>query len=79
MDQGAGRTKVALAKGLGLLWPEQFARISEPDYGADRYAGVTDRVSRIANADIVDLRAYCQVRQNTDIDATAHAVGKIRG
>ena len=79
MDQGAGRTKVALAKGIGHLWPEQFARISEADYGTHRYAGVTDRVSRIADSDIVDLWAYSQVGQDSYINATADAVGKIGG
>ena len=79
MDQGAGRTKVALAKGIGYLRPARFARILEAEDSAHRYAGVTNRVSRIADADIVDLWAYRQVGQDSYINAAADAVGKIRG
>ena len=79
MDQRTGRTKVALAKGMGHLRPEQFPRILEADYGAHRYAGVTDRAPRIADPDIVNLRAHGQVGQDSYINAAADAVGKIRG
>ncbi len=79
MDQRAGRTKMALAKGLGFLWPEQVARILEAEDSAHRYAGVTDRGPRIADPDIVNLRAYGQVGQDSYINAAADAVGKIRG
>ena len=51
----------------------------EMEDGADRYAGAIRRASRIADADIVELRAYRQVGQNCNINAAADAIGEVGG
>ena len=77
MDQGAGRSNVALAKGIGLLWPAQFALILEADYGAYRDPRAIRGAAGIMEADIIELGPHRQVGQNPDINAAANAIGEI--
>jgi len=58
MDQRAGRSNVALAKGIGLLWPEQFAQSLEADDRAHRDPRAIRSPAGIVEADVVQLRAY---------------------
>lgn len=77
MDQRAGRSKIALAKGIGLLWPEQFAQSLEADYRAHRNARAIRIAARIVEADVVELRTYGQVRKYADIHAASKAIREV--
>ena len=77
MDQGAGRSKMALAKGMGLLWPEQFAQKLEAEDSAHRDPRAIRSAAGIVKSDVVELRTYGQVRKYTDIHAAAKAIREV--
>ncbi len=77
MDQRAGRSKMALAKGIGLLWPEQFALILEADDGAHRDPRAIRSAAGIVESNVVELRTYGQVRKYSDIHAAAKAISEV--
>ena len=77
MDQGAGRSNVALAKGIGPLWPEQFVQILEADDRAHRDPRAIRIAAGIVESDVVELRAYGQVRKYADIHAAANAISEV--
>jgi hypothetical protein len=54
-----------------------FVAASEANDGADRDASAIGRAVGIVQADIVKLRAHCQVRQNTEIHAAANAIREV--
>jgi len=49
------------------------------DDGADRYARAIRRHSRIADADVIELRPHRQVGQDANINAAADAKGEVGG
>lgn len=53
------------------------ASASEADDGADRDALAVGGTAGIVQADVIELRAQSQVRQNTDINAAANAIGEV--
>jgi hypothetical protein len=77
MDQRAGRSKVALAKGMGRLWPGQFAQNLEADDRAHRDPRAIRRAAGIVESDVVELRTYGQVRKYSEIHAAAKAIREV--
>ena len=55
------------------------ATASEADDGADRNARAVGCAPGIVEADVIELRAQSQVRQNTDIHAAAGAESEVSG
>ena len=77
MDEGSGRSKTVLAIGVGPPPEATIALASEVDDGAERNARAIRRATGIVKADIVELRAQCQVGQNAHINAAADAIGEV--
>ena len=78
MDQRSGRSKTVLALGVGPQPETTIALASEVDDGAKRNARAIRRTAGIVKADVVELRAQCQVGQNGHINSAADTIGEIR-
>jgi hypothetical protein len=77
MDERAGCSKIALATGVGAAASDGLRWWLEADDGADGDTRAIGGAAGTVEADVIDLRAQCEVGKNTDIHAAAKAVREV--